>query len=72
MMQEKNLACPPKGELTKLAYTVDEATAALGIGKTSLYQLIKDKKLPTSKVAGRTLIKKRDLEALLDGGRHEG
>jgi excisionase family DNA binding protein len=50
----------------KIAYTVQEATAALGIGRTTLYALIKDRQLPVVKVGHRTLIRRVDLDDLLD------
>lgn len=53
---------PPDG---KLAYRVPEACAALGIGRTSLYELVKDGKLRLAKVAGRTLVPRSELEKLL-------
>jgi excisionase family DNA binding protein len=40
-----------------LATTVPNAAAALGIGRTTLYDLIKGGRLETMKVGRRTLIK---------------
>lgn len=50
---------------SKMAFTVAEACAATGIGKTSLYSLFKEKKLTPVKVCGRTLVLADDLRALL-------
>lgn len=40
----------------KLAYTVPEFVCASGLGRTSVYELIKSGELVTIKVAGRRLI----------------
>lgn len=48
----------------KLAYRVDEACHALGIGRTSLYELVKTGELKLIKVAGRTLVPRSELERL--------
>lgn len=49
----------------KLAYRVNEACAALGIGRTSLYELVKTGELKVIKIAGRTLVPRTELERLL-------
>ena len=56
---EQNLAASGK-----LAYRVDEACHALGIGRTSLYELVKSGELKLIKVAGRTLVPRSELERL--------
>lgn len=48
----------------KLAYRVNEACHALGIGRTSLYELVKTGELKLIKVAGRTLVPLSELERL--------
>ncbi len=48
----------------KLAYRVDEACHALGIGRTSLYELVKTGELKLVKIAGRTLVPRSELERL--------
>jgi len=53
---------PPSNE--RLAYRVSEACAKLSIGRTSLYQLVKDGKLKLIKIAGRTLVPHSELERL--------
>jgi len=40
----------------KLAYQVDEFCRAVGIGRTSVYELIKENKLKTVMIAGRRVI----------------
>jgi excisionase family DNA binding protein len=50
----------------KLAYTVREFCAATGIGKTSTYELIKERKLKAVKAAGRRLILRSDAQAFLE------
>ena len=49
----------------KLAFTIAEACVALGIGKTSLYELISSGELKSIRAAGRRLIRRSDLEAFL-------
>lgn len=49
----------------KLAYRVDEAVRASGLGRTTIYGEIKAGRLKAMKVAGRRLILKADLEAYL-------
>jgi excisionase family DNA binding protein len=50
----------------KLAYTIAEAVAASGLGRTTIYELIKQGELPRVKVGGRTLIRAQDLAAMLE------
>lgn len=49
----------------QLAYTVNQAAAALGIGRTSLYALIQSGELTPVKLRMRTLLLHDDLVALL-------
>lgn len=48
----------------KLAFRVDEACHALGIGRTSLYELVKTGELKLIKIAGRTLVPRSEIERL--------
>jgi excisionase family DNA binding protein len=52
--------------IEKLSYTVNEATEALGIGRTTIYELIKAGELAVVKIGSRTIIRRKDLDALLD------
>jgi excisionase family DNA binding protein len=49
----------------KLAYRIDEAAQASGLGRTTLYELIGSGQLKAFKAAGRRLIMRSDLEAFL-------
>lgn len=49
----------------KLAYTVPEAMAAIGIGRTFLYRLAGQGKLDLRKVGGRTLVTAESLRRLI-------
>ncbi len=49
----------------RLSYTVPELSEALGIGHTSIFNLIREGKLRKVKVAGRTLIPADDAKRLL-------
>jgi hypothetical protein len=50
----------------KLAYTVPEALAAIGIGRTNLYKLAGEGKLDLRKVGGRTLVTAESLRRLVE------
>jgi len=52
----------------RVALRIDEAAAAIGISRNSIYAMMKSGELPYSVVAGRRLIKVSDLEALLVRG----
>jgi excisionase family DNA binding protein len=49
----------------KLAYTVPEAVSASGIGRTRLYELIRNQRLEARKMGRRMLIPADALRALL-------
>lgn len=51
----------------KLAYRIPEAIAATGIGRTTLYALIKSGDLKVRKVRGMTLIPRQELQRLIEG-----
>jgi excisionase family DNA binding protein len=53
--------------LQPLAYSIEEASRVSSIGRTNLYQLIKDGKLQARKVGKRTLIPAESLRALILG-----
>jgi len=48
----------------KMAYRIREACQCLGIGKTSLYELVKAGDLKLIKIAGRTLVPRSEIERL--------
>lgn len=49
----------------RLAYTVTEAAALLGIGRTHAYALAKSGQLPTVTLGRRVLVPKARLDAVL-------
>lgn len=49
----------------KLAYTPDEAAKATGLGKTTIYRLLKEGRLKRVKVGRSTIIPRSSLLALL-------
>lgn len=59
----------PRGDLRapteKLAYTIVEAQYATGLGRTTIYSLVAEKKLRTIKVGNRTLIPADSLRGYL-------
>lgn len=42
--------------MAELTYNVNEATAALGVSRRTMYELINQKNFPTLKIGGRRLI----------------
>lgn len=51
----------------KMAYSVAEACAVLGLGRTRLYEEIKTGRIPVKKVGNRTLIPVSSLSDFLKG-----
>ena len=51
--------------IDRFAYRVPEACSALGIGRTSLYELVKNGELKLIRIAGRTLVPRSELERLV-------
>lgn len=54
---------------TKLSYTVSEAALASGLGRTSLYEAMRNGSLKSLWISGRRLILHEDLVAFLKSGR---
>lgn len=54
-----------KIDMRNMAYTINEAREASGIGRTKLYEAINKGLLPAKKFGKRTLILRDDLEAFL-------
>ena len=52
--------------LSPLAYRIPDACAVLGLGRTSIYELIAEGKLRAIKVAGRRLVTAESARALID------
>jgi excisionase family DNA binding protein len=50
----------------KLAYRIDEAVKATGVGRTKLYEAMAAGQIQARKFGNRTLILRRDLEQFLD------
>ena len=50
----------------KIAYTVPEALAALGIGRTNFYKLAREGKIDLRKIGGRTLATAASLHRLVE------
>ncbi len=55
----------PAETLAPLAYRVPDACTVLGIGRTSLYELMAAGKLRAIRVAGRTLVDAESARALI-------
>jgi excisionase family DNA binding protein len=51
-----------------IAYRIPDAVRISGIGRTTLYKLIADNKLRSTRVLGRRLVRRDDLEKLIAEG----
>lgn len=67
MQHELSTVHGSEDRLGRLAYSVPEASAAIGVGKTKLYALIKQGVLPSTLIGKRRIIRATDLEALIAG-----
>jgi excisionase family DNA binding protein len=56
---------PDAATVERLAYGIDEAAAVIGIGRSALYDLIRDKRLVARKIGARTIITKNELTEFL-------
>jgi excisionase family DNA binding protein len=56
----------------RITCTIPEACAATGLGRTKLYDLIKSRRLLTSKIGSRRLIQVSSLLAVLAAPSNEG
>ena len=54
--------------ITPLAYSINDAATALGVGRTTVFRLIREQKLSVVRVGTRTLITATELAAFLDRG----
>lgn len=50
----------------KLAYTVDEAGPAIGLSRSTIFEMIRAGEVTAKKVRGRTLIPREELMRLID------
>ena len=58
---------PSQAEPERLAYSVDEAAAVLGVARETIYELIRTGQLRSRKAGSRRIIGKHHLLAFLDG-----
>ena len=57
-----------QADIPPLAYRVEDAAIALGVGRTLIFRLIRDGLLPAVKIGRRTLITLSDLDSFLTKG----
>lgn len=57
-----------EAEANKIAYRIDEAVKASGLGRTFLYERMASGELKSVKIGGRRLIMRSDLVAFLENG----
>ena len=65
MTQARNSEVAP---IERRALRINDAAAAYGVGRSTLYKLMSEGKLATVKVAGRRLVPCDNMEALLRQG----
>ncbi|MEL7207229.1 MAG: helix-turn-helix domain-containing protein [Actinomycetota bacterium] len=61
-----NTPHPPTTEAHKLAYNINEAAQALGVGRSTLYKLINNGALPSTTIGSRRLIFRQDLDEFVE------
>ena len=61
-MEGSTVSAPEEYSIRREAYTVDEFAAAFGIGRTSAFKLFKDGKVRTSRILGRTVILRTEVD----------
>lgn len=52
--------------MIRLAFTVDEAARALGLGRSTTYRLVKEGKIPTVRLGGRILVPVHRLSEMVE------
>jgi len=53
-------------DITPLAVGVQEAARMLGVGRTSLYQLVQQKRIASFSIGARRLFKRAELERFVE------
>ncbi|QCQ97786.1 helix-turn-helix domain-containing protein [Brevundimonas sp. SGAir0440] len=51
---------------SKLAYTVDEAGSAMGVSRTTVFDMIRNGEVIAKKLRGRTIITRDELQRVID------
>lgn len=61
------MSISPQIDTARLAYNLPEAATLVGVSVRSLYSYMSKGQLRTIKVGGRRLVRREDLERLIDG-----
>ena len=64
-IQARKAKLAANDNLTKLAYSVEEAGPALGVGRSTIFELLKEGRLKRVKIGSKTVIPRSSLLALL-------
>ena len=56
----------PANDGHPLAYSVEAAARALGVGKSTVWRMVADGRIRTFKLGARTLIRREELTRLID------
>lgn len=65
-MDNDNQASGYVQKMAPMGLTVQDVAKTTGIGRTKVFELIRDGKLPARKIGTRTIILAEDLKAFLD------
>lgn len=65
LMKTRNFQPKPPSVVDPLAYSVEDAARALGIGRSLAFQLIRDEQLVAVKINRRTVVPVKECEAFL-------
>lgn len=57
---------PNTTEVPRLAYSVEETAATLGVGRDAIFDLIRTNRLRTFKIGARRLVALRDIEDFIE------
>ncbi|MBX3518428.1 MAG: helix-turn-helix domain-containing protein [Xanthobacteraceae bacterium] len=53
--------------IERVSFGIDEVAAKVGCSITTVFKLIREKKLPAKKLGGRTIVLANDLQTFLEG-----
>ncbi len=64
--EKKAKAAALSGPGDKLSYTANEAAHALGVSSTTIWSMVREGQIRTFKIGARTLIKRAELEDVIE------
>lgn len=58
--------------VNRLLYSPTEVATLIGFGRTTVYELIKSREIPSIQIAGRTRVRREDLMVWIESGSRSG